>query len=329
MKIAIIGAGWLGCHLAYKLKSEHDIKLYEKDAIFSGTSYYNQNRLHRGFHYSRNRTTRKLCYDTFKLFIKDYKHLVADIPNNYYSIPNNTSLIDFGTFKSIFRHEKVPFKESKFDTLSNIEGSVIVDEKYINPILAKEFFTTELNSLIINQNLDSDILTSIATENDLVINVTNNSLEPIPNHYYELSLSLIYTKLADLSFGAITMIDGLLFSIYPYVDNDYIVTDVQYTPMYISNSLSDINFFRDTITAEYIDSIKTKIEYKIQYYYKDFKKDFKYSRFNTSVKVKKITESADRTPSIYIDRNIITCVTGKIQGIYTLENFVRNEIVNR
>ena len=31
MKIAIIGGGWVGCHLAYKLKEKHDVILYEKN----------------------------------------------------------------------------------------------------------------------------------------------------------------------------------------------------------------------------------------------------------------------------------------------------------
>ena len=31
MKIAIIGGGWVGCHLAYKFKNTHQITLYEKN----------------------------------------------------------------------------------------------------------------------------------------------------------------------------------------------------------------------------------------------------------------------------------------------------------
>ncbi len=33
MKIAIIGGGWVGCHLAAKLFREHDVSLYEKTTI--------------------------------------------------------------------------------------------------------------------------------------------------------------------------------------------------------------------------------------------------------------------------------------------------------
>jgi len=46
MKIAIIGAGWLGCHLALKLRQNHQIKLYESESVFSQTSYHIRILLH-------------------------------------------------------------------------------------------------------------------------------------------------------------------------------------------------------------------------------------------------------------------------------------------
>ena len=56
MKIAILGAGWFGCHIASKLKIKNDVDLYEKkNQILSGTSSYNTNRLHHGFHYPRSK----------------------------------------------------------------------------------------------------------------------------------------------------------------------------------------------------------------------------------------------------------------------------------
>ena len=61
MKIAIIGGGWVGCHLTYKLQNSHDVTLFEKNEnLFQETSFNNQNRLHLGFHYARNSKTRKI-----------------------------------------------------------------------------------------------------------------------------------------------------------------------------------------------------------------------------------------------------------------------------
>ena len=96
MKISIIGTGWVGCHLSNVLKNEHDVTLYEKnDKIFNGTSYYNQNRLHYGYHYARNYETRNLCKTTFYRFINDYGFCVTDIDKNFYCVPKKLSLIDF------------------------------------------------------------------------------------------------------------------------------------------------------------------------------------------------------------------------------------------
>jgi hypothetical protein len=329
MKIAIVGGGWLGCHMGFKLKKNHNVTIFEKSNIFNGSSFYNQNRLHKGFHYSRNQKTRKLCYDTFNLFINDYKHLVEDIPNNYYVVPQNKSLIDFGTFKSIFTYENILFKEENLNLLSNIEGSIIVDEKYINPVKTKEYFENVLKDNIIKKEIKFKDLNILSKENDLVINVTNNTLQPILNHYYELSLTLVYTRLIEDNFGSITMVDGPLFSIYPYKNKEYTITDVQYTPMYVSSNLEDIYKYKDTINDNIINNIKSKIEEKIIYYYGGFKTHFEYKGYYTSIKVKKISESADRSPTITQNNNVVTCITGKIQGIYTLENYIQNEIINR
>jgi hypothetical protein len=329
MKIAIIGGGWLGCHIGSKLKEKYDVTIFEKSDIFNSSSFYNQNRLHKGFHYSRNQKTRKLCYDTFDLFINDYKHLIDDIPNNYYVIPQDKSLIDFGTFKSIFTYENIPFIEANINLLSNVEGSIIVDEKYINPVKTKEYFKNILKNNIIIKEIKIKDLSILSRENDLIINVTNNTLQPLLNHYYELSLTLVYNRLIRDNFGSITMVDGPLFSIYPYKGTEYTVTDVQYTPMHISTNLKDIYQYKNTININIINNIKSKIEEKILFYYDKFKTHFEYKGYYTSIKVKKISESADRSPTIMKENNIITCITGKIQGIYTLENYIKNEIINR
>ena len=75
--IAIIGGGWVGCHLAKEFSKEHNITIYERnDHLISEASLINQNRLHYGYHYARNGRTRQLCRTTFHAFLKDYGHLV-------------------------------------------------------------------------------------------------------------------------------------------------------------------------------------------------------------------------------------------------------------
>jgi hypothetical protein len=328
MDIAIIGAGWLGCHLASKLKINHDITLFDKTGIFSESSYYNQNRLHKGFHYSRNQKTRKLCYDTFDTFIQDYPFLVEDIDKNYYAVPVDKSLLDYATFKAIFLHENIGFQETTVDMFKNIDGCMIVDEKYINPENARKHFIDSLSDILTIENITEERIHQLSKEYDLVINVSNNRLLPLENHYFELSLTLVYeTLLSD--FGSLTMVDGPLFSIYPFKGNLYTVTDVEYTPLFVADDPIDLDSYRKTIDLESIEPIRKVIEAKIQKYYPEFRNFFTYDSFYTSVKVKRYSESADRSPVIIKQDNIISAVTGKIQGIYAIENYLQNEVINR
>lgn len=329
MKIAIIGGGWLGCHTAIKLKeNNHDVTIFEKSDIFNGSSFYNQNRLHKGFHYSRNQKTRKLCYDTFDRFLNDYSNLVEDIENNYYLIPTDNSLIDYGTFKSIFNHENINFIESELKDFNNIEGSVIVDEKFINPVKAKEYFKDKLKDNIIIRKIYDNEFEQLAEEYDYVINTTNNILNTSKDCYFELSLTLVYDKITKGNFGSITMVDGPLFSIYPFKSTQYTVTDVEYTPLFTSPYIEDINQFKYNVNKKLINPIQQKIENKIKHYYKEFNSVFKFKNYYTSIKVKPYSSSADRYPIITRQDNVINCITGKIQGIYVLEDYI-NEIINR
>ena len=67
----IIGAGWMGCHLALTLmKQGHRLKLFEQKKIFNGMSGANTNRLHMGYHYPRSFQTRMQSKFGYKEFIK-------------------------------------------------------------------------------------------------------------------------------------------------------------------------------------------------------------------------------------------------------------------
>ena len=87
MRIAIIGAGWNGCHLALELtKAGHDITLLEKrPMIFSGCSGIFGIRLHRGPHYPRSKSTRKGCHADFERFCKTYPEIVKHPRDSIYA----------------------------------------------------------------------------------------------------------------------------------------------------------------------------------------------------------------------------------------------------
>jgi hypothetical protein len=318
MRIAIIGGGWVGCHLARKLMKDNDVTLFEKNELFKATSYFNQNRLHLGYHYARNSKTRKLCQDTFPQFMDEYKILTSEVENNLYCVPDD-SLIDYYTFREIFgnpQHYKKQFSE-----FEHIEGIIKTEERYIDFELVNLYFNKILKDIIVKKEI-TDIKV-LSKEYDLVINATNNHLSPIDNTFYELTLSLLYKKIQPTSFGALTLVDGNFFSIYPYKDKLYTVTDVEHTPLFTTNNIDELNNFK-------VDNVLEKqqlIENKIKHYYPEFLEHFAYDNYFISVKSKVKSNSANRYPVIIQENNIVNCFTGKIQGIFIIEKQI-HEIIN-
>ncbi len=326
MKIAIIGGGWVGCHLAYKLKNEHSITIFEKnDSLFEETSYKNQNRLHLGFHYARNNKTRKLCLDTFERFLLDYEFLTKEVNNNLYCVTKNTSILDYETYIQIFKDFEYSEVENHF---KNVEGCINTKERYIDFDVAKRFFNNQLNDLIVKKKITPNKLKTIKKDFDLVINATNNEIKDHSNHssFFELTISLIYENTKKLEFDALTMVDGTLFSVYPYSDNKFTVTDVEHTPIKKFKTISSLEKFRKNISESLVEEKKKEIEKKINKYYPSFNKNFKYDNYFLSVKSKIVSESDERYPVISKEDNFINCFTGKIQGIYIIEDFIKKEI---
>jgi hypothetical protein len=329
MKIAIIGGGWVGCHLAAKLFREHDVSLYEKNQnLFQETSYNNQNRLHLGYHYARSFKTRELCKNTFDRFLSEYSFLVKDVPNNWYCIESSKSIVDYGTYLQIFKgndHYEVP------NIFKNVEGVLNTNEKQIDFEAAYEFFNYELGSLHIQSEISKQELKSLSKRYDLVIDCTNNHLEHKhkTNSFFETTVSYLYKKIKPTPFDAITMVDGDFFSIYPYKDDLYTVTDVKHTPIKRFKSSKPIKKYNEAIKKNnFLLNNSKEIEKKILKYYPEFLDTFKYNGYFLSTKSKIISGSDHRYPIIVPKNNIIHCFTGKIQGIYIIEDYITSYINN-
>ena len=324
MKIAIIGAGWVGCHLAKTLLDKFEIVIYEKDDVFSSTSFFNQNRLHFGFHYARNQRTRNLCKETFNKFLSDYGDFVNEVPNNIYSVPY-LSLLDFETYSGIYNYEKIPFEKVEINSLKNVEGSINTKEKHIDYRGLRDYFKNALGSIIKKEEVIS--VDDLKGKYDFIINCTNNFLDrDTKNSFYEVSLSLIYKKIGETEFDSLTLVDGNFFSIYPYHENLYTLTDVEYTPMITDESLDYILAYKNRVDEKLIKERRDKIINKVLNYFPEFNQKFEYQGYFTSIKSKTYNGSADRYPVITQKENVINCFTGKIQGIYTIEEKIKELI---
>lgn len=329
LKIAIIGGGWVGCHLANKLRTQHQVTLFEKnDRLVAETSYNNQNRLHLGYHYARNYLTRNLCATTFDRFLVDYEFLTKEVSTNLYCIPIKNSILDLTTYKQIFQLTETSLHHLQ---LSGIEGCIDTGERFIDFEQVSNFFNNQLHDITINKTISPEDVDDLCGCYDLVINATNNYIEDrtLLDTLYELTVSFVYKEKEVLPFGALTLVDGPLFSIYPYRDGFYTLTDVEYTSLNKFTDTHQMQEYVKNLPQQVIQDRQTKSEEKVLKYFPEFEKYLEYSSYFLSVKVKSEDTTANRYPSITQQGNLINCSTGKIQGIYVIEDYINNEINNR
>jgi hypothetical protein len=337
--IVIIGSGWYGCHIAKLLQKDYNVTIIEqKSEIFDNSSYYNQNRLHLGFHYPRDYDTRSLCKNNYETFKKYYGNCIDDISNNYYMISKD-SLLDYQTYENIFKYEGFDFGVINNEKFDNIYDKILITgEKVINSDKAKAHFIEMLKNVKIIFNIhvkgyrriDDKIIVetdrNLDISCDLLLDCTYNQLGLSKlNYKYELTISLLYKKIENTDIGAITVMDGKFWSLYPREINKniYTLTDVEFTPVISSSDYNVIN--NSIVTENAVFNIREKMENKVNDYYKDFLKEFEYESYFLSKKTKKISGSDSRDITIEeIDENVITVNCGKIYGIFDFENYIKN-----
>ena len=83
--------------------------------------------------------------------------------------------------------------------------------------------------------------------------------------FYELTITLIYDKIKSTNFDSVTFVDGELFSIYPYKDNKFTLTDVKLTPLKKFLSICEIDEYKKLIDNEFILNKVNKIGLKHLY----------------------------------------------------------------
>lgn len=330
-RIAIIGAGWFGCHIALeilKLK-KYDIKIFDKNnKIFDGASSNNQNRLHLGFHYPRSKITRDQSKIGYKKFLKVYPFLCKKIKNNIYSIADSKhTKIDFETFLQIMKAENLSFKiinEKKFD-LKNISGSITTDEMLIDVEKSRKFFYKKLKSHL---SINKEIKKIKKLENkfviddnayDYVINCTyyQKFVKDTVGVFYEVTASLIYKCFKN--FPALTLMDGPFFTIYPFKKNYYNIYSVVHSRFGESEKISkcEKNLLKIRKNKKFLNKKRILIEKQISKFYPNFKKNFKFFKYLTCIRTIKDTENAERSFKIFKNGNFIDVYSGKIDHIMT------------
>lgn len=317
---------------AVLLSKGHDVELVDSNTeILAGTSANNQLRLHQGTHYLRSLKTRAEAADGYTKFIKQYPKLSKSIKNNYYAVPILDSALDYGTALQILEKSNIPVRPLKLKRsswLKNVEGGFISNERLIDIEAAKKHFNKELSSVLkLNVSIKADDLDQIKKSYDFVIDTTYGSLlfEGGSENLFEATL-LLKMKLKPgrrLPFGALTLIDGPFWSIFPTKDRStYSVSHVNHSVLFQSQTEFEVLDY-----IEKVDLSSKEVKNKIDQVKEDITRFFP-EAFDICTapepmllakKIKPIGASSPRNVLLSKQGNFIHVRAGKIDAIFSAE----------
>lgn len=251
MRVAIIGAGWYGAHLALVLHNLGiDVTGFEKShQMLTETSKNNQLRLHHGLHYLRHTGTRKQTISGFQKFNEIYPEFSQKISRNYYAVPKYESNLDSGTIELILQGSGIPFEDAGADAylgIKNVEKIIQCDERLILVDRARSYFEKSIgHKFRYGRKITQIELLQLEREFDFVVDATYLGLTDVnyPSVTHEITMMGQFESNHDL-FGALTLIDGPLWSIYPTQNRSlWSVSHVLHGVLEQFDNMKDANHF--------------------------------------------------------------------------------------
>lgn len=329
MKIAIIGAGWMGSHIAYVLKKKKfNIRIFEKEKkIFNGMSGFNTNRLHMGYHYPRSLITRDQSLKGYNLFIKKYPNLYKKIEKNYIGISKNNSKVSFKNYKRIMKKNKLPIFETNEmnDKVINIEGLIKTTEGLILFKEAEKFFYKKLKN---NLNTNTKPKKLINKKNKIILD--NNEYDWVidcsaaqwqKNNIFNLSFEprVTFVYKSNINNFALMIMDGNFFTLYPHKKNFYTLGSVKFSRFKKFKKLKSAIQFAKKITKKEILYRKNKTENLVKKFYPEFKKKFNFINYYQSMTTVFNSKKDSRPTLVNKQNRLITVLGGKIDTIFEAE----------
>lgn len=327
--IAIIGAGWYGCHLASSLDAiGMSVKVFERNPRpLHEASGNNQFRLHMGFHYARHYNTRMQSRDGYMRFMERYPSLSGKIENNIYAVPSKDSLIDFLTYRLIMTSSGIDFSETcnLNCELTNIDGLLVTDERVLYTETARSYFIQRLGKILnfetpvqcIDENADCVMING--ERFDYVIDATWGHFKKPPMQvFYEPTILLYYQlKQPQEVFPAVTLVDGPLTSIYPTEDSSiYTLSSVPHTPMGQFSTSEQARLVKNSINIQQVQAKIASMEAQISHYIPNFKEHFEFVAPQLSLKTKPVGSHDDRSCHVFKQGRVFSVMSGKIDTVF-------------
>ena len=229
--------------------------------------------------------------------------------------------------------ERLKFKNvdnDLFFKFKNIEGIIDCEEEYIDHVMAKNYFENKLGNFFNgNCEINEQNINNYLSEYDWVIDCTWGGYKNyLPKKiYYEACIFMIY-ETAIKEKIALTVMDGQLFSLFPFKDNLYSLTSVRETPFSVHQSQQEAQDSCNRIMQE-DEIINEKISFfekEIINVFPDFKKHFSFSNVETSIKTKFKSAADSRVVEHFVEDNLISIFAGKIDTVFNAEDIIAKEI---
>lgn len=324
--IAIIGAGWYGCHIGMSLRAiGFDVTVFDRHPRpLHEASGNNQFRLHQGFHYPRHHGTRVQSRDGFLRFQERYPNLSREIGENIYAVPREDSLIDFSTYRLIMTASGIDFRETRETSigLRGVDGLMLVGERVLLIDQARRYFAEHLgDSLVLGHEVQSveslpDRVMVDGKRFDLLVDATWGHQHAVPMRFFYEPTILLYYE-AETEFPAVTFVDGPLCSIYPTEDPSlYTLSSVPHTPLGRAETPAAARAIRDGVDGETVAAKVAAMQEQIERYIPDFAGHFRFVGPQFAIKTKPIGRFDDRSCYVFRKGRMFHVMSGKIDTIF-------------
>jgi hypothetical protein len=325
-RVAVIGAGWYGCHIGLSLLSlQMEVDVYEKaDRVLHAASGNNQFRLHQGFHYARHHGTRIQSRDGFIRFTERYGNLSLPVAQNMYVVPQDSSLIDFDTYKMIMVSSGLSFIEitEEPDYLSNTEGVIQTHERVILIDRARRYFNERLNRSL---HLSTAVEEIRESGDDMIVNGKRYDyvIDATWGHLGGLSVPVIFEPTLLLYYEgepqipAVTLVDGPLCSVYPTEDSRlYTLSSVPHTPLGQFASAAEALARNRSVTPDFVKNKREAMEQQILVNMPFFPEQYRFMGVQLAVKTKPIGKFDDRSCQVFRSGRRFFVMSGKIDTVF-------------
>lgn len=262
--IVIIGGGIMGCSIALHLAQPGRtiILIEQADSLLAGASWYNQARVHSGYHYPRSYLTGLRSRVNYPRFIERYNDCIDHKSNHHYAISRHFSNVTGDQFATFCKRIGAPLKPAAA-TVSRLFASEMIEQVFsveeavfdasllrtrISEDLSASGVTvalgTQAHSITSTRDGELHITTSSRNANSSIgarrvfnctysnLNtlLTSSGLDPIPLRHEHTEMAVVEVP-DELKNMAVTVMCGPFFSLMPFPPLGlHTLSHVRYTP---------------------------------------------------------------------------------------------------